>query len=207
MNSIVSLKSQRKFLAKPIPGSTWVPTSVGSRAYAVDLPKYSSWLKSGVTETLLLLAMYGERLKTVPSANQYADRVVRDLLKGADKSRWWSISDDLRVLAEVSPETFMAAVEDSLAQPDQPVMELFKEDGGPVMGRAYHSNLLWALETLAGVRTTYRELPRFSRALQCVIPVDGGRTVLPPLCAPSFSCGFRKRTQRWNSGSKSSTDY
>ena len=43
----------------------------------------------------------------------------------------------------------MAAVEDSLAQSDQPVMELFKEDGEPVMGRAYHSNLLWALETLA----------------------------------------------------------
>ena len=113
------------------------------------LPKYSSWLKSGVTETLLLLAMYGDRLTAVPSANRYADRVVRDLLDGADKSRWWSISDDLRVLAEVSPETFMTAVEDSLAQPDQPVMELFKEDGGPVMGRAYHSNLLWALETLA----------------------------------------------------------
>jgi transcriptional regulator with XRE-family HTH domain len=113
------------------------------------LPKYSSWLKSGVTETLLLLAMYGERLTAIPSANLYADRVVRDLLNGADKSRWWSTSDDLRVLAEVSPEAFMTAVEDSLAQPDRPVMELFKEDGGPGMGRAYHINLLRALETLA----------------------------------------------------------
>lgn len=113
------------------------------------VPKYSSWLKSGITETLLLLAMYGEQVKAVASANSYADRVVRDLLTGADKSRWWSISDELRVLAEVSPETFMAAVEDSLSEPDRPVMELFKEDAGPVMGRAYHSNLLWALETLA----------------------------------------------------------
>jgi transcriptional regulator with XRE-family HTH domain len=113
------------------------------------VPKYSSWLKSGISETLLLLAMYGEQVQTVSFANSYADRVVRDLLTEADKVRWWSISDELQVLAEVSPETFMAAVEESLAEPHQPVMELFKEDAGPVMGRAYHSNLLWALETLA----------------------------------------------------------
>ena len=113
------------------------------------IPQYSSWLKSGITETLLLLAMYGKQITAVPSANRYADRVVSDLLNGADRSRWWSISDELRVLAEVSPDAFMTAVEDSLAEPDQPVMELFKEDAGPVMGRAYHSNLLWALETLA----------------------------------------------------------
>ena len=137
------------------------------------LPKYSPWLKSGVTETLLLLATYGERLTTVPSANQYADRVVRDLLSAADKSRWWSISRDLPVLAEVSPETFMAAVEDGLAQPDQPVMELFKEDSGPVMGRAYHSNLLWALETLAW-RTDY--LSRAAEILARLTVLDpGGR--------------------------------
>jgi transcriptional regulator with XRE-family HTH domain len=114
-----------------------------------QMPQYSPWLKSGVTETLLLLAMYGERITAVPSANLYADRVVRDLLDGADKSRWWSIADELQMLAEVSPDVFMKAVEDSLTEPDQPVMELFKEDAGPVMGRAYHSNLLWALETLA----------------------------------------------------------
>ena len=113
------------------------------------IPQYSSWLKSGITETLLLLAMYGEQVTAVPSANRYADRVVRDLLDGADKSRWWSIADELQVLAEVSPDAFMTAVEDSLNHPEQPVMELFKEDAGPVMGRAYHSNLLWALETLA----------------------------------------------------------
>jgi transcriptional regulator with XRE-family HTH domain len=112
-------------------------------------PEYSSWLKSGITETLLLLSMYGDQVASVPSANLYAERVVRDLLSGAGKSRWWSIADELRVLAEVSPDAFMTAIEDSLDHPDQPVMELFKEDEGPVMGRAYHSNLLWALETLA----------------------------------------------------------
>jgi transcriptional regulator with XRE-family HTH domain len=138
-----------------------------------QMPQYSSWLKSGVTETLLLLAIYGEQISAVPSANLYADRVVRDLLDGADKSRWWSITNELQMLAEVSPDVFMAAVEDSLAEPDRPVMELFKEDAGPVMGRAYHSNLLWALETLAW---STNHLSRSAELLARLTELDpGGR--------------------------------
>jgi transcriptional regulator with XRE-family HTH domain len=113
------------------------------------IPQYSAWLKSGITETLLLLSMYGAQLSAVPSAAQYADRFVGGLLNGAERSRWWSLSSELRTLAEVSPEAFMTAVESSLEQSDRPILELFKEDAGPVMGRAYHANLLWALETLA----------------------------------------------------------
>ncbi len=136
------------------------------------VPQYSSWLKSGLTETLLLLAMYGEQITAVPSANRYADRIVRDLLNGADKSRWWSIADELQLLAEVSPDAFMTALEDSLNEPDQPIMELFKEDAGPVMGRAYHSNLLWALETLAW-STDY--LARAAELLARLAVLDPGR--------------------------------
>jgi transcriptional regulator with XRE-family HTH domain len=113
------------------------------------IPQYSAWLKSGITETLLLLSMYGAQLPAVPSASQYADRVVDGLLHGADKSLWWSLSSELRTLAEVSPKPFMFAVEDSLDQRDRPILELFKEDSGPITGRAYHASLLWALETLA----------------------------------------------------------
>jgi hypothetical protein len=54
----------------------------------------------------------------------------------------------LQVLAEASPEEFMDAVEDSLAQNDPPIMALFVEGNG-IFGTAYHANLLWALETLA----------------------------------------------------------
>jgi hypothetical protein len=54
----------------------------------------------------------------------------------------------LQVLAEASPEEFMDAVEDSLAQNDPPIMALFV-DGNGIFGTAYHANLLWALEILA----------------------------------------------------------
>ena len=112
-------------------------------------PKYSPWLVSGITETLLLLAMYGNQIRAVHDAPLYADMIVRGLLGNADERRWWSLASELRTLAEVSPETFMSAVEESLSREEKPVMVLFKEDGGPLFGRAYHSNLLWALETLA----------------------------------------------------------
>ena len=113
------------------------------------LPKYSPWLISGITETLLLLAMFGNQIRVTPDGGQYADRIVLELLGDADERRWWSLSSQLRTLAEVSPDAFMSAIEDSLSKEDQPIMVLFKEDEGPAFGHAYHSQLLWALETLA----------------------------------------------------------
>lgn len=112
------------------------------------LPEHSPWLASGLTETLLLLSMYGGRARAVPNAQQFSSSIVSGLLADADDRRWWSISHQLRTLAEAAPGTFLDAVEQSLARPDQPIMALFKEDGG-LMGGAHHSELLWALEVLA----------------------------------------------------------
>ncbi|MFZ1010724.1 MAG: helix-turn-helix transcriptional regulator [Candidatus Sulfotelmatobacter sp.] len=112
------------------------------------LPEHSPWLASGLTETLLLLSMYGGRVHAVANAQQFSSSIVSSLLADADDRRWWSLSHQLRTLAEAAPDTFLDAVEQSLARSDRPVMALFKEDGG-LMGGAHHSNLLWALEVLA----------------------------------------------------------
>ena len=137
-----------------------------------QIPKYSSWLLSGLTEALLLLSMFGDRIHSVPNARQFADNLVSGILADADESRWWSISSQLRTLAEVAPETFLEAVEASLIREDRPIMALFKEDGGP-LGGAHHSDLLWALETLAW-RPSY--LNGASRILARLAALDpGGR--------------------------------
>jgi transcriptional regulator with XRE-family HTH domain len=114
-----------------------------------QLPKYSPWLSAGLTETLLLLAMFSDHVKTVSDAGQYSSQIVAGLLLGADAQRWYSLSHQLRTLAEAAPDTFLGAVEKSLGSNDTPIMTLFQEDGGPLMGGANHSDLLWALETLA----------------------------------------------------------
>jgi hypothetical protein len=113
-----------------------------------QLPKHSPWLLSGLTETLLLLSMYGDRVQSVPDAAQFANKVVSGLLTDADDRRWWSLSHEVRTLAEAAPETFLDAVEESLARADRPIVALFQEDGG-LLGAAHHTDLLWALEILA----------------------------------------------------------
>jgi hypothetical protein len=113
------------------------------------LREHSPWLVSGLSETLLLLAMFGSEIKAVPNAKCYAEGIVSSLLKDADAERWYSLRHQLRTLAEAAPDKFLDALEDSLWRDDAPVMALFKEDGGPLFGAANHSELLWAVEVLA----------------------------------------------------------
>lgn len=124
------------------PGERWL---AGVRG---QLPRFSPWLLSGLTETLLLLAMFGRCVRSVPDAGQFAGRIVSGLLVDADARRWWSMSGQLRTLAEAAPEKFLEAVGASLNRDDRSIMTLFDEEGGP-FGGAYHSHLLWALEILA----------------------------------------------------------
>ena len=113
-------------------------------------PAYSAYLRHGLGETLILLALFGDCVKTVPQSSQHADLVVRKSLRGADKQRWWSLSRDFQLLAEASPEEFLSAIEDSLDQDDPPIAALFGSDESPVFGGTEHlSDLLWALESLA----------------------------------------------------------
>jgi transcriptional regulator with XRE-family HTH domain len=113
-------------------------------------PAYSPYLRHGLGETLILLALFGDRAKAVPHASQHADVVIRKLLRGADKQRWWSLSRDFQLLAEASPEEFLSAIEDSLDNDDPPIAALFGSDESPLFGGTEHlSDLLWALESLA----------------------------------------------------------
>ena len=137
------------------------------------LPDHSPWLMEGLTDTLLLLAMFGDRATAVAGAAQYADKTVSALLANADAQRWYSLSHQFRTLAEAAPDTFLAVVEKSLAQENAPVMALFQEDGGPLFGRANHSNLLWALETLAW---SPQYLCRVSEVLARLAVLDPGGT-------------------------------
>ncbi|MBU4593231.1 MAG: hypothetical protein KUA36_16490 [Desulfomicrobium sp.] len=76
-----------------------------------------------------------------------ARSLVQYLLYDANGVRWASLARCLPDLAEASPLQFLAALGHSLAQDDPPVMKMFTEVG--FMGASTHTNLLWALETLA----------------------------------------------------------
>jgi transcriptional regulator with XRE-family HTH domain len=110
---------------------------------------YSGMLRHGIGQVLILLALWGDRVRAVPDAGRRADVIVEKLLQNADQRRWWSLSRDFRLLAEASPGAFLTAVEDSLDQNDPPIGALFGHDEGGVFGAEHMSDLMWALESLA----------------------------------------------------------
>ncbi len=136
-------------------------------------PPYSGFLRRGLGETLILLALFGNRASSVDNTSQRAEQVVRKLLSGADARRWWSLSKDFQLLAEATPNGFIEAVDDSLDQAAPPIRALFGEDGDPVFGHEHLSDLLWALETLA---LSPRYLARSASVLARLAAIDpGGR--------------------------------
>lgn len=142
-------------------------------------PEYSAYLRHGLGETLILLALFGDKAAMVPSATQYPETVVRKVLRGADSQRWWSLSRDFQLLAEASPDEFLSAVDDSLDNQDPPIAALFKPDENPLFGSTEHlSHLLWALESLAWAPQL---LPHVSLVLARLDELDrGGRYLNRP---------------------------
>jgi hypothetical protein len=141
-------KAADAVLTSPDPRFNMAPDERWMAGIKGQKPAYSALLRTGISETLVLLGVFGRQVSTVPHATDSGVLIVRKLLQKADAVRWWSLSHQLQVLAEASPEEFMDAVEDSLAQNDPPIMALFVEGNG-IFGTAYHANLLWALEILA----------------------------------------------------------
>lgn len=110
---------------------------------------FSGMLRHGIGQVLILLALWGERVRTVPEAGRRANTVVSGVLSNADEQRWWSLSDEFRLLAEASPGAFLTAIEESLDQSAPPILSLFGHDKGGVLGTEHLSDLMWALESLA----------------------------------------------------------
>lgn len=125
------------------PGEQWMAAARGIR------PDYSTMLRHGVGQVLILLAQWGDHVRTVTDAHRRVDAIVDKLLGAADDRRWWSLSGDFRLLAEASPDSFLTAVEDSLDQNDPPIIALFAEEEGDLFGAEHLSDLMWALEVLA----------------------------------------------------------
>jgi hypothetical protein len=112
----------------------------------------SSLLIGAICDGLIKLAVRGPSVPSLLTID-IEGRVqasVRGLLRGADGTRWLSVSPHLQALAEAAPEALLQSVEESLDRSDAPVTRLITEtnDSG-VMGRCWHAELLWALELLA----------------------------------------------------------
>jgi len=132
---------------------------------------YSEWVRRGLVESLVMIAVYGDRSPHIASTQSFADRVVKEILCSAQKwDAWASIQDVTPLLAEAAPNAFMDAVDEGLAKRPEVFVELMSDDGG-MFGECRHSGMLWALEGLAWCQEYFA---RASRVLFDLSKIDKG---------------------------------
>jgi hypothetical protein len=131
---------------------------------------------NSIVDSLIKLRVYAEEHRNDHNSElimSSVDTLVRNLLRNADVQRWLSLSSVLRELAEASPEVFLDALERSLSSNDPPVLSLLTEtNSSDSFGKAWHADLLWALEVLAWYPT---RLPRVAEILTRLVstPIKG----------------------------------
>ena len=137
------------------------------------VPEHSGVLKSGIADTMLLIAVFGDGACQNLGEIKLADRVaywVRELLNKDISARgWYSFGHNLIYLAEAAPDHFLQALENSMQGSEPPIGPIFVEEGD--FGGCPHSNLLWALETLSW---SIDYLPRVTQALARLSEIDPG---------------------------------
>ena len=111
---------------------------------------YSEWIRESLVESLVLIAVYGDRSPYIKTSTQiFADNVVKNILASANKWEMWaSIKDVTPLLAEASPDAFVGALERIITEDKALLKELLSDDG-TMFGECRHAGLLWALESIS----------------------------------------------------------
>ena len=139
--------------------------------------QYSDALVIGVADTIALLGALDHSLRlqhgALPSA--VADRIVRELFEtvAGDWRGWATLTGVLPLLAEGAPDVFLRAVEAQVANDEDAVRTLFRDQGDVMFSASSHTGILWALEVLSW---SSQHLAHAARILATLDRLDpGGR--------------------------------
>jgi hypothetical protein len=112
---------------------------------------YSAWCREGLTQSLILIGLYGDKLrfKYSFSFQQWIDGIIKELLYDAPGQIWASRDSEMPLIAEASPKSFFESAYHSLSLDDKPIMDMFIEEDSWLSPISHHTGLLWALEGLA----------------------------------------------------------
>lgn len=190
---------------------------LGRRDPSYDLPKGQRWaagvysatrpesglLRKGLADALAIMgARGGKPLAGGATGRERAEAIVSRLLRAAgnDWVSWASLSSVMPLLAEAAPRSFLRAVEAGLVGEVPVLARLFTDSRESGSDHSPHTELLWALERLAGSRD---HLQRASLALAALARLDpGGRLANRPigslaslfsLQAPSTEADLKER--------------
>ncbi|WP_426169666.1 hypothetical protein [Sandarakinorhabdus sp. DWP1-3-1] len=144
--------------------------------------RHSDELRDGLATTLLLIAAWQKQaaLSLAPGRGQvFADEVVRALPGlNSDYRVMASLKDELPLLAEAAPNSFLAALERMLEGSGAAIRPIFDEIESFSFPIPRHTGMLWALETLAWDPNWFR---RACLILAGLATIDrGGRSANRP---------------------------
>ncbi|SFO86774.1 HigA family addiction module antitoxin [Ralstonia sp. NFACC01] len=114
--------------------------------------EFSSALRQGISETMVLLAVHGNFLFQARlgfDCSAAVTRLVEQLLTPLNTRILEANDRDLTAYAEASPEAFLSILEDDLQKSDPACYGLMRPAGTGVFGGCPRTGLLWALEGLA----------------------------------------------------------
>lgn len=110
--------------------------------------KYSSKLREGICESLVIISVLGEDygINSIPNKPLYVNNIVQKILE-KDVLVWRSLSRNLMLLAEASPTIFLDNLERIIA--DKSVNGFFEEEQGFMDKSNDLAPLLWCLDIIA----------------------------------------------------------
>lgn len=169
------------------------------------LESHSDWLRNGMMNTLLHMAVLHEQADfSIPGTTpqDFVNRIVRELPGlSTDHRLLASLEEQLAILAEAAPIPFLEALERLLEGDAEGIKPIFEEHPGFISSHSYHCGLLWALEVIAwDPKLLYRSAKCLAR-LAVIDP--GGRVANRPInslraiflaWAPNTAASAAKRT-------------
>lgn len=149
-------------LSENDPALTLPPDDRPMAAIKGKVWKFSHDLRQGIAEILAIGACRQDEIGDLDlDFSQHASLIVRSVLVAkCGWERWASLGELLSSLAEAAPDEFLSATERDLDSPDSQIIELLRQEIPPsgIGGAAYHSGLLWALETAAWSREQFKRV-------------------------------------------------
>ncbi|MCH9741094.1 MAG: hypothetical protein K0U38_09720 [Epsilonproteobacteria bacterium] len=114
--------------------------------------KYSGLIRESLADTLVLLSVFGsQKVSYAIDINEVIAHWLTELFESnLNVEAWYSYHQNLMLLAEASPKSFLTALEKSLDDiATTKIEELFIENGDAWMGECDYCHLLWALERVS----------------------------------------------------------
>ncbi len=109
---------------------------------AVEKTKYSNLIKTGISRTLILLALYADY-------QGFISNLVKDLLsKISSVNDWAYMSQFIELFCEAAPDAVVDCLENSIDN-HTGLLDLFTAEKANIfMGRHYYTHILWCIEKL-----------------------------------------------------------